>query len=722
MKRLKRAVALIACMLITFSGCGDADTNSHPINAKEDVNKNAQIVEFDAVTEICSNDNLILQYDPIETKLDILDKNSGAKLWSTGVTEAEYGTEIKNKLTAKALKQIINLKYTDFEKKSDVINNLSDMCKTVFREIDNGLRMDFVFSRLGISFSLDFVLNDNGVSVTLPQKSIIEEGKYGITSIDILPMITATKGGSEGYFLVPDGSGALYRFDGYASSNSVLTLDIYDDMLKSLDSKDDKTKNGVQKVCAPVFGVSHLSKGLFANITEGAENCSITLQTDKSVYAVNRIFPVLNLRKQYFMKTGTGDEVSNYEKTTLAGDLNIEYTVLNSSQCGYSEMAGIYREWLVKQKLLNKTENVNNFTAAVDFLVSVEKSSMLSNTSLVTASFEDIDKIIKDLNKEGVTNISSILYGWQQNGYYSYPGSSKVSSAAGGKKALENLIKDNKNTNFYLLQNYLKANIDVGGFSKYSDVVYKIDNIPLTDESEKLFLLNPTTQLKRFSKDIKTATNSDAGIAFEGFGSMLYEDYESRARMSRTDFTNEIGSYLKKSNEASVASAVDGFAPYTLKYADMIFNLPDRSSEYLHLDEAVPFLQMVLHGYVNYSAQTPGNLSNDIVNTKLKWVEYGYMPTFMLTYENSDRLEDSSFSLLFSSDYGTWGEKVAEIYNELKGDLELLSGETIKTHEKQNGVAKITYSNGAKIIVNYTAEPVTVDDVTVDGNSYKVIK
>ncbi len=722
MKRLFKALALLVVIALVFSGCGANDTSSHPVLARDDVNKNAKVVEFDAVTEICSNENLILQYDPTETKLDILDKNSGVKLWSTGVTEAEYGKEIKNKLTAKALKQIVNLKYTDFEKKSDVINNLSDMCKTVFRKIDNGIRMDFVFSRLGISFSLEFVLNDSGVSVSLPKKSIVEDGKYGITSIDILPMITATKGGSEGYFLVPDGCGALYRFDGYASSNSVLTLDVYDDMLKSLDEKDDKQKNGVQKVCAPVFGVSHADKGLFANIIEGAENCSITLQTDKSVYAVNRIFPVLNLRKQYFMSTGTGDEVSNYEKTTLTGDLSIEYTVLNSSECGYSEMAGIYRDWLVDNKLLNKNENAKSFTAAVDFLVSVQKSSMLSDTSLVTASFEDIDKILKDLNKDGVKNISSILYGWQKNGYYSYPSSSAVSSAAGGKKGLKNLIKENKNTNVYLLQNYLKANIDVGGFSKYSDVVYKIDNIPLTDEGEKLFLLNPTTQLKRFNKDIKTATYSGAGLAFEGFGSILYEDYEQRARMSRTDFTKEIGNYLKKSDEASVKSAVDGFSPYTIKYANTIFNLPDRSSEYLYLDEAVPFLQMVLHGYINYSATTPGNLSNDITETKLKWVEYGYMPTFMLSYENSDRLEDSSFSLLFSSDYRTWGEKVAEIYTELKGDLAFLSDATIKNHEKQSGVAKITYSNGAKIIVNYNDEPITELDITVEANSYKVIK
>ena len=504
--------------------------------------------------------------------------------------------------------------------------------------------------------------------------------------------------------------------------NSVLTLDVYDDMLKSLDEKDDKSKNGVQKVCAPVFGVSHLNKGLFANITEGGENCSITLQTDKSVYAVNRIFPVLNLRKQYFMKTGTGDEVSNYEKTTLTGDLNIEYTVLGSENCGYSEMAGIYRDWLVKQKLLNKNSNTKNYTAAIDFLVSVQKSSMLSDTSLVTASFEDIDKMLKALGKKGVGSISSTLYGWQKNGYYSYPGASAVSSAAGGKKGLKNLINSNKNTSFYLLQNYLKANIDVGGFSKYSDVVYKIDNIPLTDEGEKLFLLNPKTQLKRFEKDIKTATNSGAGLAFEGFGSMLYEDYEARARMSRTDFTNEIASYLKKSSKSSVNSAVDGFAPYTLKYADMIFNLPDRSSEYLHLDEAVPFLQMVLHGYVNYSATTPGNLSNDLNETKLKWIEYGYMPTFMLSYENSDRLEDSSFSLLFTSDYDTWGEKVADIYTELNKNLGFLSSQTIKEHTKQSGVAKITYSNGAKIIVNYNDEPITELDITVEANSYKVIK
>ena len=60
MKRFSRVLALFVVLVLIFSGCGTNDTASHPVKAKKDVNKNAKVVEFDAVTEICSNDNLIL--------------------------------------------------------------------------------------------------------------------------------------------------------------------------------------------------------------------------------------------------------------------------------------------------------------------------------------------------------------------------------------------------------------------------------------------------------------------------------------------------------------------------------------------------------------------------------------------------------------------------------------------------------------------------------------
>lgn len=716
----KFLAAFLATMLIfALCGCTSDTVADNLFVAGEDKNKNASVVEYDAPTELARNSSLSLVYDPTENRLNINDVASGELLWSTGVTEEEYGKEIVNKLTEKALKQLINIKYTDFGMKNGVENNLADGCETTLRSIENGIRFDFNFKKLKIKLSLEFTLTEKGISVYLPKNSIDESGKNKLTGIDLLAMFGASPSSKEGYLFVPDGSGAIYNFGSSKSDENVLSLDIYDSMLMDLDTLKDNDSKGIKKVSAPVFGVKQNEKVLFANITEGEENCSLTMQTDTGVYAVNRIYPVIRFRKQYFMTPSSGVEISAYEKEAYVSDIRIDYTVICGENVGYSEMANAYRDYLQNSGKLKK-ENTESFSAAIDFLCSVQKDTMLYKDSIVTSSFSDIASMLADFSESGVKVSDSVLYGWQKTGYYSYPESNKISSAAGGKGNLKKLIGANPDTNFYLLSNYMNANAGAKGFSKYTDVVYKIDSVPLTNEKEDKYLLNIMTQKDRFEKNIKLFSDLSVGLAGERVGSMLYEDYESNRRMTRTASKNTISDMIKSADDKGVKIATDGFAPYLSEYADYIFNLSSGGSNYKLLSESVPFLQMVLHGYIGYSDSVPGNLSNDIVKTKLSWVEYGYMPTFLLTFDNSDKLKDTDFNLLFSSEYSVWKDEIVGIYKEMSETLSAVSSSAMISHEKNNGVAKVGYENGKEVIVNYNNEPVTVDSVTVEAKSYIV--
>lgn len=709
-------------LILSLTGC-TSDTVTHSLFiADEDAGRNAETVVYSSVTEIASNGRLTMEYDPVILRLNLKDAASGRTLWSTGVTEEEYGQEIMNRLTEKALKQLINVKYTDFGMKSGAVHNLSDECETTLRRIENGIRFDFDFTDIKIKVSLEFTLTENGVTVRMPRSAIDESGSNKITSIDVLPMLGASLGSIDGYFFVPDGSGALYEFGSSQSSDNVLSLDVYDYMLMDLDTAQDDTAKGIEKVSAPVFGVKHPDKGLFANITAGEENCSITMQTDTGVYAINRIYPVVRFRKQYFMTTAGGNEVQAYEKETYVSDLEIEYTVLDSGDCGYSEMAAVYREYLEKEGVLTKKDgNTEAYPFAVDFLVSMQKDTMLFKQTVTTASFSDIAGVLAELSENGVEVSKSILYGWQKEGYYQYPASGKVSGAAGGAGDLKKLVSETADTQFYLLSNYFNASSGNGGFSTYTDVIYKIDSVPLTNEDEDKYLLNLYTQRDRIAGDIKSFSKYMTGLAAEGMGSILYEDYESRRRITRSSFKQITSELLGQAAQSGVPVAVDGFAPYLLGQADYVFNLPSSSSSYMLLGDTVPFLQMVLHGYTDYSDSVPGNLSDDIERTKLLWVEYGYMPTFLLTCENSDLLKDTEFNVLFSSEYEIWRDELISMSSELGSALSEVCDSVMVRHHKENSVAVTEYENGKKVIVNYNGTAVTVDGVTVPAMSYTVV-
>lgn len=717
------AVLCCLCILLGLAGCSGQAIQADLFFADSDVNANAPVLEPTEPTVVADNGTYTMEYDPIEDRVNFRLKGTEEILWSTGVTEEEYGQSVENKMTLKALKQLINLKYTDFGKRSGAVHNGSNACETTLRKLDNGIRFDFDFTDYDIQLALELTLTENGFTAYIPKNSMDESGKFKIAGMDILPMLGATPSGTDGYIFMPDGCGALYHFGKPAAGETMLSLDVYDEMLIDLDKATEAAAAGHCKASAPVFGIKRAQKALFANMVSGEECCSIILQTDSGVYKANRVYAASRIRKQYAMKAANGSEVYAYEKENYASDIRIEYTFLNGENCGYSDMANAYRSYLTKNGKLNKTvKAANTYPLAVDFLFGVQKETMLYNETISTATFDQTAQMIRELTEGGATVANSILYGWQSNGYYAYPSSSDVASSAGGKGKLSALTASATQTSFYLLQNYVNATVGQKGFSTYTDVVYQIDSIPLTDEEEEQYLLNLGTQRGRLQKDLRTCQAVGAGLATEGIGSLLYEDYEKTRRVTRYGFKQQAADVLKTARDAKVKTASDGFAPYLLAYTDYVFNLTADSSHYMLLDEDVPFLQMVLHGYVAYSDATPGNLSEDLLNTKLHWVEYGYMPTFMLTYQNSDQLKDTDFNLLFSSEYALWKSEITAIGKEFTERLSGVYDREIVRHEKQDGVARVEYAGGTTVIINYNETDVTVGDTLVKARDYAVVR
>lgn len=61
---------------------------------------------------------------------------------------------------------------------------------------------------------------------------------------------------------------------------------------------------------------------------------------------------------------------------------------------------------------------------------------------------------------------------------------------------------------------------------------------------------------------------------------------------------------------------------YAAVYSDMITNMDLQGSEYSILDEYVPFYQMAVHGYINYTGEAL-NLVGNMEDELLRSAEYG---------------------------------------------------------------------------------------------------
>ena len=174
MLTVRKLAALIACLglLLGLAGCSGQTIQVDLFAAGEDVNANAEIIEPTELLPLADNGTYTMEYDPVEDRVNFRLSATGEMLWSTGVTEEEYGQVVENKMTKKALKQYINVKYTDYGKKSGAMHNGHNACETVLRRIENGIRFDFIYDEYDLEISLELVLSRDGFTATVPKNSI----------------------------------------------------------------------------------------------------------------------------------------------------------------------------------------------------------------------------------------------------------------------------------------------------------------------------------------------------------------------------------------------------------------------------------------------------------------------------------------------------------------------------------------------------------------------
>lgn len=167
---------------------------------------------------------------------------------------------------------------------------------------------------------------------------------------------------------------------------------------------------------------------------------------------------------------------------------------------------------------------------------------------------------------------------------------------------------------------------------------------------------------------------------------------------------------------------LSGANDYALRYARYVINAPEGSSGHNIVNRAVPFYQMVVHGYVDY-AGLPLNHSESPRVSMLKTIETGASPYFQLGASSASKIKDTAFADLFSMDYRVWLQSAAKFYeaaDEVLGDVR--TQRIVRHRELSEGVFETVYENGKSIVVNYRAEDVELSGIRVPAFGYTVFQ
>ena len=572
--------------------------------------------------------------------------------------------------------------------------------------------------------ALEYTLDENGVSVRLPANGIrFNETLYRLDSIDILPYMGAGNNANQGEVFYPDGSGALFDFQ---QGSMQLTGKVYgqDYAYHTI------TGSRQEVIRYPVIGLNETvvskgvakDRGFVAIVEEGDALMELSTQFDATLHPYNSVRMIVYPRPTDTYNLDNSGTTSNSTWTVVSdrkytGNYKVRYVMLTDDKvaqasglkeyyaCNYMGMAQAYRDYLESKDLLSRltADDVDeDLPLYIETFGAIETTkrvlSVPVKTMLPLTSFEQVQKMHEELSAEGVDNVNFILTGYNKGGITAptYPNKIDWEESVGGKTGFEDLMA------------YAKEN-DVGIFPDFDYAFYANNN--LTDgvnlkkhavktidnryTSKRVYSATKQSQMSYYELAMSPAYFSvfyealtedykeydPTGISVSTLGSYLNSDFDKKDPYNREDgkaYTVKAFQYFEENYDEVMTS---GGNAYTWSYVDHITDIALDSSRYIQASAAVPFLGIVLHGYVQF-AGTPINMEGNTDYALLKAIENGASLNFVLSYQNTNLLkEDELLSQNFSVRYDIWFSDVVSMYKELNSVLADVQTSIIVGHE-----------------------------------------
>lgn len=681
------------------------------------------------------NQNYQLWADPEMAAFTVVDREGIA--WHS--RPQDYMDDpIAQDVVKQAMASLIHIVY------ADRLGNLSSInCLTSSIEkgglrvspIEDGLRMDFVFGREGFEIPVEIKLFDEGLDLSLLTSEIKEnKEEYSLVRLALNPYFGAADQEAEGYIFIPDGSGALIDLDVDHGHKDTYSQYVYG-RDPSAASPDRKTQ--VQQVMMPVFGMKNGDWAYLAVITEGEARASINASTAGLRSSYSNVYAEFVYRDLTTSQIeGKIQTIRILEQTPINPDrYGLRYYFLKDDEADYTGMAHKYRDYLIRERGLEKAED--NFSSLfLDIYGGVTAKvydwGIPINKVIPLTSYQDVMDILGQLQEQDIGDIVIDYRLWNKGANRSaITRDIRAEKRLGGKRDFKELLSyaSNKGYHMFLDLNLTDIRKNSWQYNRLFHSASSVKKSPVIESSFQLhslqddmrytnFLLKPAKLLELV--DSFTGEQVDypkAGFAPLSLGSKLYSDFGSVSRCeSQQIWTQALGD-LKESNNKLLLSSPNAYA---FNYASFIADAPIGSSGFLLELYEVPFYQIVLRGLVPMSVPALNTMSNPRLGL-LKAIETGSSIKYQWTAQNEDILVDTQLSGLEASNYRVWIDQAVADYKELLQVLELVGDSRIVGHERiHESLTRTEFENGTTVLVNYGDKEVEYQGINIGSESYYV--
>ena len=685
---------------------------------------------------VCSNGRYTLNYCEQPSSFSICNAQTGETVWNSIVTRDIYDLDMTSATWKNYMQALLLITFaagTDYRGDYISADSSADTTEQSAATIPNGLRITYTFTDAEIQVTLDVVLDSSGLKLSIPYDGIHEGKKYMLYTIELLPFFGAAGATEDGYMVYPDGNGAITYFNKTANKQAFaqpISLDIYG----SLDQENILSEKNTASASLPAFGIKKGGSAFLAAITQGDTSARILVNpsVSSSAVALNHESFEFFYRNQYriylsnLVTKGKNSSTNLYgkklDKSILAADREVKLFFLEGDDANYSGMANVYRSFLLQNGILKKSPLQNSSSLALEFFMGAEQNDSLLKSMVVATAYKDVVSITKGYLDGGIGGIQVTLRGWNTHGYGYAPQTMKPAAALGGKKglqAVDRMASQNPALSVFLETDVVHAAKGTWGFSKGRDVLVTPNGIPVTNNEQTKFILTPKKSLQLYQKLTKQLGKyGSLGKALASIGTSIYNDYNSRSAIQRSG-TAETWQEIAKSEKKPIA--VQGGNLYLLASAQRLYDIETEVPMRQITDEQIPWFQMIVYNSIPYTAE-PGNISHDLQQMKLKWIEYGCVPYFELTQNSPSLLKDTGYTKLFTSENSRWEKPIESICAEWNAKLAPIRNTYMVRHERlENGVVEVAYQNGYRVLINYSNEEQLVEGRTISPESYIVL-
>ncbi len=666
------------------------------------------------------NDNFQLYANRSSLAFKVVDRRSGY-VWHSNLDEKIDGDRLNRTWMAFASSGI-SIDYLDEKAGSERLSITNSEPVIQFNPTGQGFEAQVTFPDPSITLLLRVTLEDAGVGVEIPFDGIQEaDAAFKLGQVYVYPFLGYTREAvTPGYMFIPDGSGSLIRFAETTKATNMYYGRYYGADLGMLaEMPYDPMINRPMRISVPVYGMVHGEKehGYIAIVEKGASYGELQAHPAGIITNFNFIYNMFVYNQSYFQATNrSGAGVTTVQQNTNVFDVKIHYRFLTGEDSDYVGMARSYQKYLVEQGQLKEVDDAGGDIGIKLEFLGGEKEKVLFWWRLIPmTTVEQMAAILEALQ---VRNPDVVYYGWQPLGASSMPPTSlKIDRGLGSLEQLRELAEkvQSQGGNFALYLNPQAALSQEGGYSPRYDLAMAITNVNMIGYNRYTvnYYLNFDAINQRFSRlNADVVSELNAGLALDGIGTTLYSDFKAGNFLNREQAIARYRS-LMEANPGSKAFYMPN--DYLFGYMDAYYDMPLSNNGYIYTSDSVPFLQIVLSGYVPYYGPAM-NFSSDPQTDLLRHVDYGVYPSFFLTQEVTGKIINTLSSWLYTSSYDQWGDDINQTYQWLNALLGPVKGQSIVAREElAAGVVAVTYENGKQILVNYTDQPYNAGETVVNA-------